>query len=58
MSHWWHKIGAVLGPVAALLPVLGAIPGAGTVVSVAITIVGVATTLVSNLDKAFPPKQP
>lgn len=56
MSHWWHKIGAVLGPVAALLPVLGAIPGAGAVVNVAIAIVGVATTLVTSLDKAFPGK--
>jgi Flp pilus assembly pilin Flp len=56
MSSFWHKLGAILGPVAAILPVLGAIPGAGVVVNVAITLVGVATTLVTSLDKAFPPK--
>jgi hypothetical protein len=56
VSHWWHKIGAVLGPLASILPILGAIPGAGAVVNVAVTIVGIATTLVTNLEKAFPPK--
>jgi hypothetical protein len=56
MSHWWHKIGAVLGPVATILPYLGVIPGAGAVVNVGLTIVGIATTLITSLDKAFPPK--
>lgn len=56
MSHWWHKVGTFLGPIAAILPVLGAIPGAGVVANVAITLVGIATTLVTSLDKAFPPK--
>jgi hypothetical protein len=56
MSSFWHKIGAVLGPVATILPYLGVIPGAGAVVNVGLTIVGIATTLITSLDKAFPPK--
>lgn len=58
MSHWFHKIGAVLGPLAALLPILGAIPGAGAVVNVAVSVVGVGITLVTSLEKAFGGAQP
>lgn len=53
---WLHKIGVFLGPAAALLPVFGAIPGAGAVVNVALAVVGVVATLVTSLEKAFPAK--
>lgn len=57
MSHWFHKIGSILGPIATLLPILGAIPGAGTVVNVGVTMVGALVSLMTSLEKAFPGKQ-
>lgn len=59
-SAFWHRIGAVLGGAMAILPVLGAIPGAGTVLNVVMTVGGVAITLATNLEKVLSgqPKTP
>lgn len=53
MSSFFHKIGAILGPVTVLLPSFGLIPGAGKVVNGALVVTGVLTTLIANLEKAF-----
>lgn len=57
MGNWFHRIGAALGSVLALVPVLGLIPGAGTVVNIVTTVVGVGITLATNLEKVLG-KQP
>ena len=57
MGSWFHRLGALLGSALALLPVLGMIPGAGTVVNVATTVVGIGITLATNLEKVLG-KQP
>ncbi len=53
MSHWFHKLGAVLGTAMTLLPILNAIPGAGPAAKVVTTVVGVGITLVTDLGKVF-----
>jgi hypothetical protein len=53
MSHWFHKLGAALGTALTLLPILGAIPGAGPVFKVATTVVGVGIALVTDLGKVL-----
>lgn len=50
-SHWFSKLGAVLGSALTILPILNMIPGAGPVVKIASTVIGTAITLVTQFDK-------
>lgn len=53
MSNWIHRIGAILGSAAVVLPILDAIPGAGPTVKVITTVVGLGITLATDLGKVF-----
>lgn len=50
-GSWVHRIGAALGSALAILPVLGLIPGAGPILNVVTTVVGIGITLATNLEK-------
>lgn len=53
MSHWLHKLGAVVATVGTLLPALNLIPGAGPVVKVAVTVVGLVSAFQTDLAKVL-----
>lgn len=57
MGNWFHRVGAILGSALAVVPVLGLIPGIGTVPAVLSTVLGVGITLVTNIEKVLG-KQP
>lgn len=58
MGNWFHRLGAIFGSALTILPVLGMIPGAGPVINVVTTVVGVGITLATNLEKVLGTHQP